>query len=133
MDSQTDTALQLQIGVLEALLQLLHQEERCLQSGIMTELEPIAAEKERLYQTISALESQRRTQSSTVTRMGLQAQRRALLEKIVQHNQQNGQIIGALERFNQGAWQILFGTNDPLYTDGGTTQNTTQRHLIGSA
>ena len=133
MDSQTDTALQLQIGVLEALLQLLHQEERCLQSGIMTELEPISAEKERLYQTISTLESQRRTPPSTVARMGLQAQRRDLLEKIVQHNQRNGQIIGALERFNQGAWQILFGTNDPLYTDGGTTQNTTQRHLIGSA
>ena len=133
MDSQTDTALQLQIGVLEALLQLLHQEGRCLQSGIMTELEPIAAEKERLYQTISALESQRRTQPSTVTSMGPQAQRRALLEKIVQRNQQNGQIISALERFNQGAWQIFFGTNDPLYTDGGTTQNTTQRHLIGSA
>ncbi len=133
MDSQTDTALQLQIGVLEALLQLLHQEGHCLQSGIMTELEPIAAEKERLYQTISALESQRRTPPSTVTRMGLQAQRRDLLEKIVQHNQRNGQIISALERFNQGAWQILFGTDDPLYTDGGTTQNTTQRHLIGSA
>ena len=99
MDSQTDTALQLQIGVLEALLQLLHQEGRCLQSGIMTELEPIAAEKERLYQTISALESQRRTQPSTVTRMGLQAQRRALLEKIVQHNQQNGQSIGSSSSF----------------------------------
>ena len=128
-----DTALQLQIGALEALLQLLRHEGHCLQSGIMTELEPIAAEKERLYQTISALESQRRTPPSPVTHMGLQAQRQDLLEKIVQYNQQNGQIIGALERFNQGAWKILFGINESLYTDGGTTQNTPQRHLIGSA
>ena len=37
------------------------------------------------------------------------------------------------QRGNQGAWQILFGANDPLYTDGGTTQHTAQRHLIGSA
>ena len=133
MESPTSTALQQQIGALETLLQLLHQEEHCLQSGDMTALESIAAEKERLYQSISTLESRRHTQPPTATHTDLQAQRRALMGRIILHNQRNGQIIGALERFNQGAWQILFGANDPLYTDGGTTQHTAQRHLIGSA
>ena len=133
MESPTGTALQQQIGALETLLQLLHQEEHCLQSGSMTALESIAAEKERLYQSISTLESRRHTQPPTATHTDLQAQRRALMGRIILHNQRNGQIIGALERFNRGAWQILFGTSDPLYTDGGTTQHTAQRHLIGSA
>ena len=133
MTSQTDATLQQQISALEALLQLLIKEARCLQSGSITELEPIAAEKERLYQNISILESRHCTQAPNLTPVDLRARRKVLLQKIVQHNQLNGQVIGALERFNKGAWQIIFGTDHPLYTDVGTTQNAAQRHLIGSA
>lgn len=124
---QTDTALSRQMILLEKLQQLLIEENHCLESGQLSLLEAIVAQKLACYHEISLLEKQRERSAESLPA------RQLLLEKILHENQRNGQIIRALERFNQGAWEIFFGRANPLYTDGGTTTNTAQRTLIGSA
>ncbi len=118
-----------QMQQLEQLGHLLEEEEQCLMSGQLQELQRITQEKTICFDHINEIESRR----SPITNIDDLQRRQSLLTEIIQKNQRNGQIIGALERFNQGAWQILFGAGNPLYTDLGKAKHAAQRHLIGSA
>jgi flagellar biosynthesis/type III secretory pathway chaperone len=116
--------------LLEQLQALLDDETECLKSGQMTELQRIATEKMRCFadiQSCMTAESQPSKNSSA------DAHLRNLLNQIMRKNQLNGQIISALQRFNQGAWEIFFGAQPATYSGLGTAKSSAERHLIGSA
>ncbi|MBE7562848.1 hypothetical protein H7F10_07765 [Acidithiobacillus sp. HP-6] len=120
-----------QESVLLAQLQaLLDDETECLKSGQMEELQQIATEKMRCFADIQSRMTPARQCSKNSS---ADAHLRNLLNEIMRKNQLNGQIISALERFNQGAWEIFFGAQPSTYSDLGTAKSTAERHLIGSA
>ncbi|MHB8248616.1 MAG: flagellar export chaperone FlgN [Acidithiobacillus sp.] len=130
----SDTLLAEQITLLRRLLEKLQQERRTLSSGATLDLPPIAAAKSELYRAIADLEAQRQArQGSGMTLPDLAADRSELVRCILQVNAENGQIIDALGRFTQGAWKLLFATEDTLYTPNGIAGAERPGGLIGSA
>ncbi len=117
------------LQLLEQLHLLLENETACLKAGQMQDLQHIATQKMRCFAQVERMKS-----ASPTLRNTLRSDTgRALLEEILRKNQLNGQIIQALMRFNQGAWDIFFAHTQPLYTDLGTAQSAPASHLIGSA
>ncbi|MBN2680526.1 flagellar export chaperone FlgN [Acidithiobacillus montserratensis] len=118
------------LQLLEQLHLLLENETACLKAGQMQDLQHIASQKMRCFAQVEQMKSA----SPALLRNTLRSvPGRALLEEILRKNQLNGQIIQALMRFNQGAWEIFFGNSQPLYTDLGTARSAPASHLIGSA
>ncbi|MBU2760457.1 flagellar protein FlgN [Acidithiobacillus sulfurivorans] len=116
--------------LLTQLQALLDDETECLKSGQMEELQRIATEKMRCF---ADLQSRMVPARPSTKNSSDDAHLRNLLNEIMRKNQLNGQIISALERFNQGAWEIFFGAQPATYSDLGTAKSTAERHLIGSA
>ncbi|MHB0888794.1 flagellar export chaperone FlgN [Acidithiobacillus sp.] len=132
--TESDTLLAEQITLLQQLLEKLQQERRTLSSGATLDLPPIAAAKSELYRAIADLEAQRQArQGCGMTLPDLAADRSELVRCILQVNAENGQIIDALGRFTQGAWKLLFATEEPLYTPDGIAGAERPSGLIGSA
>ena len=132
--TESDTLLAEQITLLRQLLEKLQQERRTLSSGATLDLPPIAAAKSELYRAIADLEAQRQArQGCGMTLPDLAADRSELVRCILQVNAENGQIIDALGRFTQGAWKLLFATEDTLYTPTGIAGAERPSGLIGSA
>ncbi|WP_143484226.1 hypothetical protein [Acidithiobacillus marinus] len=95
----------------------------------MQNLQQVASEKMRCFAQLEQMKSSNSEFRNTLESVP----GRSLLTEILRKNQLNGQIIQALMRFNQGAWEIFFGNSQPIYTDLGTTRSTPANHLIGSA
>lgn len=130
-----DTLLVEQISLLRQLLEKLQEERRLLNSGAALELPPITAAKSELYRAVAELEAQRRARQGCGTALPADpaADRDELLRRILQVNAENGQIIDALGRFTQGAWKLLFATEDTIYTPDGIAGAQRPSGLIGSA
>lgn len=116
--------------LLEQLQALLDDETECLKSGQMAELQRIATEKMCCFADIQSCMTAARQPSKNSS---ADAHLRNLLNEIMCKNQLNGQIISALQRFNQGAWEIFFGVQPATYSGLGTAKSSAEHHLIGSA
>ena len=130
-----DTLLAEQITLLRQLLEKLQEERRILSSGATLDLPPITAAKSELYRAVADLEAQRRVWqgSGMALPAALAADRDELLRCILRINAENGQIIDALGRFTQGAWKLLFATEDSIYTPNGIAGAQRPSGLIGRA
>lgn len=130
-----DTLLAEQITLLRQLLEKLQEERRLLSSGATLDLPPITAAKSELYRAVADLEAQRRAGQGSGMDLpaALAADRDELLRCILRINGENGQIIDALGRFTQGAWKLLFATEEPIYTPNGSAGAQRPSGLIGSA
>ncbi|MBU2754414.1 flagellar protein FlgN [Acidithiobacillus sp. CV18-2] len=128
--SSTAEIIALQIARLEALRQVLESESEALLHGDWAHVQGAAAQKLQLFREISALESQRRGQNGSPDEL---RHRQRLLQEIAQSNRRNGASIQALGRFQQEAWQVLFGTENKLYDDAGQIGKGNNGHRLGSA
>ncbi|XTI73401.1 hypothetical protein ACQAYK_04600 [Acidithiobacillus sp. AC3] len=128
--TSTAELIALQLAHLEALRQVLESESAALLQGDWARVQAVATQKLQLFREISALESQRRGQSGSPEEM---RRRQRLLQEIAQINRRNGASIQALGRFQQEAWQLLFGTENKLYDDAGQIGKGKNRHRLGSA
>ncbi|MEL5849198.1 MAG: hypothetical protein U7M05_07510 [Candidatus Igneacidithiobacillus chanchocoensis] len=115
---------------LETLQKVLAKETQALLANDWAGIQALAAQKIQLFREISALESQRQGQSASPAQL---LRRQQALAQVARHNQQNGASIQALGRFQQEAWQILFGPENKLYGDAGQMENDKSGHRLGSA
>ena len=131
MSTEPDAALQRQIDLLQQALTFITLERRALERGDWIEVERLSAEKLRLYDQLQKTEALRSPAHSADT--DLWRTRQELLAERHRQNEDNGRIIAALRRFHEGAWQLLFGKDLPIYDGIGHVSATPQGHHLGSA
>ena len=131
MSTTPDPSLQRQVDLLRQALTLMVEERQALEDGNWSEVERLSAEKLRLYDQLQS--SATRWSHTSPTDDDLWRARQDLLLELRRQNEHNGRLIATLRRFHEGAWQVLFGGDLPLYDGIGQVMTASQGHHLGSA